>query len=67
MKIRVLVDFNAYRAGSEFEWDRGLAEILIQRGLIEEIKDDPPLETAAAVVVADERAEIDHKQGRKKR
>jgi hypothetical protein len=67
MKIRVLVDFDAYRAGSEFEWDRGLAEILIQRGFIEEVKDEPPLETAAAVVVADERAEIDHKQGRKKR
>jgi hypothetical protein len=67
MKIRVLVDFDAYRAGSEFEWDRGLAEILIQRGLIEEVKEEPPLETAAAAVVANERAEIDHKQGRKKR
>ena len=67
MKIRVLVDFDAYLAGSEFEWDRGLAEILIQRGLIEEIKDEPLLETAAEVAVADERAEISHKQGRKKR
>lgn len=67
MKVRVLVDFGAYLAGSEFEWDRGFAELLIQRGLIEEVKDDEPLETATVSAVADERAEIDHKQGRKKR
>ena len=41
MKIRVLVDFDAYLSGSEFEWDRGLAELLIHRGLIEEVKDEP--------------------------
>lgn len=67
MKVRVLVDFEAYIAGSVFDWDRGMAELLIQRGLIEEVKDDSPLETATESSVADERAMIDHKQGRKKR
>lgn len=66
MRVRVLVDFDAYLAGSEFTWDRGFAELLIQRGLIEEVKDDA-LETATAVAEADERAVIEHKQGRKKR
>jgi hypothetical protein len=67
MKVRVLTDFDAYTAGAEFDWDRGYAELLIQRGLIEEVKEDEPLETATAESAADERAMIDHKHGRKKR
>lgn len=67
MKIRVVTDFDAYTTGGEFDWDRGYAELLIQRGLIEEVKEDEPLETATAEAVADERAMIDHKHGRRKR
>lgn len=64
MKVRVLTDFGSYLAGSVFEWDRGLAELLIQRGFIEEVSD---LETATEAPMADERAMIDHKHGRKRR
>lgn len=67
MKVRVLADFGPYFAGSEFDWDRGIAELLIQRGFIEEIRDEDVLEVATAEPVADERATIEHKHGRKRR
>ena len=55
MKIRVLRGFRDYEPGQVFEdWPDGMCEILIARGLIEEIKvversvDEPEVETAEA-------------------
>lgn len=42
MKIRILVGFNGYEAGQVFDnWPPGMCEVLIGRGLIEEVKDEP--------------------------
>lgn len=48
MKIRVIQSFNCYEKGQVFEdWPGGMCDILIGRGLIEEVKDTPAVETAA--------------------
>jgi hypothetical protein len=62
MKIRVLQNFDCYEAGQVFEdWPGGMCDILIRRGLIEEV------ETAEAVPEALERAEVAVKHTPKKR
>lgn len=44
MKIRVLMGFDSYEPGQVFEeWPAGMCEILIARGLIEEVKDQAPV------------------------
>jgi hypothetical protein len=57
MKIRIVRGFDAYEPGQVFEdWPGGMCEILIARGLIEEVKDkvversidEPEVETAEA-------------------
>jgi hypothetical protein len=46
VKIRVLQNFNVYEAGQVFDdWPGGMCEILIGRGLIEEVS-SPAVETA---------------------
>ena len=53
MKIRVLQGFGVYEAGQVFEnWPEGLCDILIRRGLVEQVVEvaeepqSPALETA---------------------
>lgn len=57
MRVRILMGFDAYEPGQVFEdWPGGMCEILISRGLIEEVKekvveqsiDEPEVETAEA-------------------
>lgn len=57
MRIRIVRGFDAYEPGQVFEdWPGGMCEILIARGLIEEVKDkvversidEPEVETAEA-------------------
>lgn len=60
MKIRIVRGFDAYEPGQVFEdWPGGMCEILIARGLIEEVKDkvversidEPEVETDRKSVV----------------
>lgn len=47
MKIRVIQNFGDYQAGQVFEdWPGGMCEVLIGRGLIQEVRDEPMLEAA---------------------
>lgn len=63
MKIRVLQNFNCYEIGQVFEdWPAGMAEILIGRGLIEEVRE---VETAS-IEPEVERAEAGHKKSPRK-
>lgn len=63
MKIRVLRNFDCYEAGQVFdEWPAGMCELLIYRGLIEEVGE---LETAEAGAET-ERAEVTWKPKKKK-
>ena len=49
MKIRVLRGFSHYEPGQVFEdWPGGMCEILIERGMIEEVKDEVVVEAASA-------------------
>jgi hypothetical protein len=57
VRIRIVRGFDAYEPGQVFEdWPGGMCEILIARGLIEEVKDkvversidEPEVETAEA-------------------
>ena len=41
MKIRILKSFNGYRVGQVFDWGDGMARVMIARGMIEEVKEDP--------------------------
>jgi len=53
LKIRVLQNFDCYEAGQVFEdWPGGMCDLLIRRGLIEEV------ETAEAVNETIERADM---------
>lgn len=61
MRIRVLQNFDCYEKGQVFaDWPGGMCDILIRRGLIEEV------ETAEERAVV-ERAEVATKQAQKKR
>lgn len=63
MKIRVLRNFDCYESGQVFdEWPDGMCELLIYRGLIEEVRE---LETADADAEV-ERAEVSWKPKKKK-
>lgn len=62
MKIQVVQNFDCYEKGQVFEdWSPGMCDILIRRGLIKEV------ETAEAVPVAVERADMTTKTVQKKR
>lgn len=41
MKIRVIKSFNGYRVGQVFDWGDGMARVMIARGMIEEVKEEP--------------------------
>lgn len=63
MKVRVLQNFNCYEAGQVFDdWPAGMCDILIGRGLIEEVKE---VETAA-VEPEVERADVSYRKAHKK-
>jgi hypothetical protein len=62
LKIRILQNFDCYEKGQVFDdWSAGFCDILIRRGVIEEV------ETAEAVPQAIERAEVIAKHIPKKR
>jgi hypothetical protein len=62
LKILVLQNFDCYEKGQVFEdWSPGMCDILIRRGLIQEV------ETAEAATVAVERADMTAKHTPKKR
>jgi hypothetical protein len=62
LKIRVLQNFDCYEKDQVFDdWSPGMCDILIRRGLIQEV------ETAEAVPSAIERADMTAKQTPKKR
>jgi hypothetical protein len=62
LKIRVLQNFDCYEKDQVFDdWSPGMCDILIRRGLIQEV------ETAEAVPVAVERADMTTKTAQKKR
>ena len=62
MKIRILQNFDCYEKGQVFEdWAGGMCDILIRRGLIQEV------ETAEAAPSAIERADMTAKHTPKKR
>jgi hypothetical protein len=62
LKIRILQNFDCYEKGQVFEdWAGGMCDILIRRGLIEEV------ETAEVVPEVLERAEMAVKHTPKKR
>lgn len=68
MKIRVLMGFSAYEPGQVFEdWPAGMCEILIARGVIEEIKDDSPVVERSIDEPEVERAEASPKVKNKPR
>jgi hypothetical protein len=48
VKIRVLKSFNGYRVGAVFDWGDGMARVMIARGMIEEVKEDPVERAVAA-------------------
>ena len=59
MKIRVIQSFGCYEAGQVFnDWPGGMCQILIGRGLIEEVRDHKPeveraIEDSSGVETAD--------------
>jgi hypothetical protein len=62
LKIRILQNFDCYEKGQVFDdWSPGMCDILIRRGMIEEV------ETAEAATVAVERADMTAKHTPKKR
>jgi hypothetical protein len=62
LRIRILQNFDCYEKGQVFEdWAGGMCDILIRRGLIEEV------ETADDVPESIERAEVAVKHTPKKR
>lgn len=68
MKIRVLQGFDCYEPGQVFdEWPDGMCEILIARGLIEEVKTVRPFVERSDVEPDVETADASPKQGRKPR
>lgn len=68
MKVRVKQSFGCYEAGQVFDdWPGGMCQILIGRGLIEEIVDHKPaVERATDEPVAVEAADASPRYMRKK-
>ena len=49
MKIRILQGFDSYERGQVFpDWPAGMCDILIGRGMIEEVKDEPVVTSLAS-------------------
>lgn len=68
MKIRVKQGFSVYEPGQVFdEWADGMCEILIARGLIEEVKDGPQAVERSIDDPDVERAEASPRAGKKPR
>lgn len=68
MRIRVLQGFDCYEPGQVFdEWPAGMCEILIARGLIEEVKKERPVVERSDVEPEVETAEASPRHGRKPR
>lgn len=68
MKIRVLQGFRVYEPGQTFDdWPDGMCEVLIARGLIEQIKPEPPTVERSVDEPEVERAEASPKAGKKQR
>lgn len=67
VRIRVLQGFGAYTPGQVFDdWPGGMCEILIARGVIEEVKGDRP---APHIEAAEDEQEVERAEipARKKR
>jgi hypothetical protein len=64
MRIRVVKSFGGYKAGQVFDWGDGMARILVGRGVIEEVREQPV--EAAAVERRAERASIDSQPTRRR-
>ncbi len=61
MKIRIKKNFGNYKAGQVFDdWARGMARVLIARGLIEEVVGAHQVLETATVQPAVERADERH-------
>jgi hypothetical protein len=68
MKVRILMGFDAYEPGQVFEdWPGGMCELLIARGLIEEVKDKAPVVERSVDEPEVETAEASPKAGKKPR
>lgn len=70
VKIRVLQGFSDYTPGQVFDdWPDGMCEVLVARGLIEQVADNPaPVEPSvetAEVEAAVERADASPRRRRK--
>ena len=66
MKIRVLKGFGDYLPGQVFDdWPGGMCEILVRRGLIEEVFDDRKAVETASIEPHTETAEASPKRKKK--
>lgn len=41
MKIRIAKAFNGYKVGQQFDWGDGMARVMIARGLVVPVEDEP--------------------------
>jgi hypothetical protein len=48
MKVRIKHGFGFYKPGQVFDWARGMARVLIARGLVEEVVEPLAVEEAVA-------------------
>ena len=46
MKIRIAKAFNGYKVGQQFDWGDGMARVMIARGLVVPVDDQPQVERA---------------------
>ena len=46
MKIRIAKAFNGYKVGQQFNWGDGMARVMIARGLVVPVDDQPQVERA---------------------
>ena len=68
MKVRIIRGFDAYEPGHVFEdWPGGMCEILIARGLIEEVKEKAPVVERSVEEPEIETAEASPRPGKKPR
>lgn len=67
MRIRVLRNFASYKAGQEFDWGDGMARVMIARGLIEQVVDEPADEDVEEATDSPDVERAVHHQRRKRR
>jgi hypothetical protein len=68
MKVRIIRGFDAYEPGQVYEdWPGGRCEILIARGLIEEVKEKAPVVERSVEEPEIETAEASPRPGKKPR